>query len=224
MGYSASLFAQAENQSIKNGNDNYNNKNFAGAASDYQSALAINPKSDPANYNLGNALFGQENFDTAIAQFSQVAETTADPSIRAQAYHNLGNAELMKKEYEKSVDAYKKALRSNPDDMDTKYNLAYAQKKLQQQQQQNKDQNKQDQNKKDQNKDQQKQDQKKQDQKKDQQNQQNKDQQAQQQPKKYSKEDMERIMQALNNEDKKTQDKLNKQKMTPQKITIDKDW
>jgi len=84
--------------------------------------------------------------------------------MKAKAYHNLGNSYMQQKEWGKSVDAYKDALKINPSDQDTKYNLAYAKKHLiqqKQQQQKNKDQNKKDQNKKDQNKDKQNKDQRK---------------------------------------------------------------
>ena len=69
-------------------------------------------------------------------QFRKAAENTTDPEIRAEAYHNMGNALLEQKKYEESINAYKQALRNNPEDADTKYNLAYAQKMIQQQQQQ----------------------------------------------------------------------------------------
>ena len=97
----------------------------------------------------------------------------------------------MQQKFDESIESYKKALRLNPTDMDTKYNLAYAQllkkkqEQQQQQQQQNQDQNK-DQDKKqdkDQNKDQQNQDQNKDQQNKNQdqnKDQQNKDQEKQQ--------------------------------------------
>ena len=81
-----------------------------------------------------------------------------------------------------SVDAYKKALMMNPKDMDTKYNLAYALQKLQQQENQDQDKDKDDENKKDKDKkDQDKnEDQKDQDQKdKKDQEQENKDEQEQ---------------------------------------------
>ena len=44
-----------------------------------------------------------------------------------------------KKEYQKSVDAYKNALKNNSKDEDTRYNLAYAQKKLEEQNKKNND-------------------------------------------------------------------------------------
>ncbi|MFN0275086.1 MAG: tetratricopeptide repeat protein [Chitinophagales bacterium] len=226
--FSLHCLAQADNKSVQQGNENYNKKNFTEAEKQYQQALQKNPKNEPAIFNLGNALFGQEKFEDAMQHFQKVGETTTDPATRSEAYHNLGNSYLMKQDYGNSIDAYKKALKANPNDMDTKYNLAYAQKKLQQQQQQDQNQQQQDQQNKDEQ--QQKQEDEKQDENQQGQNQQNDPQKNEQQnnqkpqPKKYSPEELERIMQALNNEDKKTQDKLNMQRMETQRVQIEKDW
>lgn len=142
---------------------------------------------------------------------------------KSKVYHNIGNALLKSEKLKEGVEAYKNALKLNPDDLETKYNLSYALNKMKQQQQQqdqnkdNKDQNKdknkdqqqqQDQNK-DQNKDQQNKDQQNQDQKEQQQNQ-----QQQQQPKdQISKEEAQRILEALKNNEADLQKELRKKKV-----------
>jgi Ca-activated chloride channel family protein len=145
-----------------------------------------------------------------------------DTGLKARSLHNLGNCSMEKKEYEDAVKAYKQALRLNPADKDTKYNLAYANAKLKDKQQnkpdqnkQNKD-NKQDQDKKDQqNKDQQKKDQ------------QGKDDKGDQKDKKgggMSKEQTEKLLQALKAEEQKTQEKMQKKMVKPQDVKLEKDW
>lgn len=207
------LFSQTENKIIQEGNEKYKQNDFTGAQESYNNALKSNPESEAANYNLGNALYQQKNYEQATGQYKQIAESTTDPKLKADAYHNLGNALLGQKKYQESVDAYKQALHSNPDDADTKYNLAYAQSMLKQQQQkQNNQQNKQDQKKQDQ------------DPKPDQQKQQQ-DKQQQSQPKQYSKDELDRILQALNADDKNVQDKINKQKVQATNSgSEEKDW
>ncbi len=214
--------AQKENVAIQEGNQKYNEKDFNGAQKSYNDALITNPASDAGNFNLGNSLFQQQDYEGALNQFRKTAENTDDPEIRAQAYHNMGNTLLQQKKYEESINAYKQALRNNPEDADTKYNLAYAQKMIQQQQQQ--------QNK---NQDDKKEDQKKDEQKKEEPQDKNKDQQPpkdqqqeqkQSQPKQYSKEELERIMQALNEDDKNVQEKVNKQKVQAAGAEAEKDW
>src|SRR5208283_2532119 len=87
-------------------------------------------------FNLGDALYKQGRFDEAAEQYRNSAEKETDPSAKAQALHNLGNSLLKGKKIPESISAYKEALKLNPNDLDTKYNLEYAQALLQQQQQQ----------------------------------------------------------------------------------------
>ena len=123
------------------------------------------------------------------------------------------------KDYAKAVEAYKESLRNNPKDDETRYNLALAQKQLQDQQQ-NQDQN-QDQDKQDQQKEQDKQ----QDQQKDQQ--QNQDQQQPSQPEKkdneMSKENAEQLLNSVMQDEKDVQDKVKKQQVL-QGGRLEKDW
>jgi len=216
---SSLLMAQKENVAIQEGNQKYNEKDFNGAQKSYNDALITNPASDAGNFNMGNSLFQQQDYEGALNQFRKTAENTDDPEIRAQAYHNMGNTLLQQKKYEESINAYKQALRNNPEDADTKYNLAYAQKMIQQQQNKNQDDKKEDQKKDEQKKEE------PQDKNKDQQP--PKDQQQEQkqsQPKQYSKEELERIMQALNEDDKNVQEKVNKQKVQAAGAEAEKDW
>ena len=144
------------------------------------------------------------------------------------ARYNMGNSLLMNNKLDESIDAYKEALRNNPGDLETKYNLLYAMnlKKKQEEQKKNQDKNK------DQNKDQDKNKDKNQDQNKDQkkdqnknQDQQNKDQQQQPQQSKISKQNAEQMLQALENSEKKTQEKVKKiQAMKAQSKKVEKDW
>jgi len=164
-------------------------------------------------------------------------ESAKDNDRKAKVYHNIGNSLLKSDKVEQSVEAYKTALKYNPNDNDTKYNLSYALELLK-----NKDknqQNKNDQNKKDQdkqdkqnqnqdkNQDQQSQEQNKQDQ----QQSQPKDQEAKQdntkqqpQPKeeKISKEEAQRILDALKNNEKDLQKQIRKRSGQIKKT--DKDW
>lgn len=239
----AVVFAQKEKKYIHNGNKLYQQQKYAEAEASYRQSVEKTKESVAGNFNLGDALYKQKKFDNAAQKFTEIASSSDNKAVKAQAYHNLGNSLLESKKLEESIEAYKKSLINNPKDDQTRYNLAYAQEKLKQQQQQdkkNKDKNKdkKDQDKKDQNKDQKdkdKQDQDKKDQNKDQkdkdkqdkdkQNQDKKDQQGQQpQPDKLSKEDAERMLDALKNEEKNTQDKLKNKKAKGVKGRIVKDW
>jgi len=240
------LFAQKEKRYIHQGNKLYEQQQYAEAEASYKKSVAQSKTSEPGNFNLGDALYKQKKFDLSAQKFTEIASSAKDKSVKAQAYHNLGNSLFQAKKLEESIDAYKKALLNNPKDDQTRYNLAYAQEKLKQQQQQDKkdknkdknkkdqdkdqskdkDKDKKDQDKKDQDKkDQDKKDQKNQDKKDQDKNKENqKDQQQGQQPNQLSKEDAERMLEALNQQEKNTQDKLKNKKATGVKGRIVKDW
>ncbi|WP_285055735.1 tetratricopeptide repeat protein [Pedobacter ginsengisoli] len=234
------LYAQQEKKYIHKGNELYMQKKYAEAEASYRRSVEKSKESVQGNFNLGDALFKQKKFDNAAQKFTDIASSSDNKAVKAQAYHNLGNSLLESKKLEESIAAYKKSLMNNPKDDETRYNLAYAMEKLKQQQQKdkdnkdkdknkdkkdqkNKDKNQSDKDKKDQDKkdDKDKQDKDKKDQdKKDQQ-----DQQGQQpRPDQLSKEDAERMLEALKNEEKNTQDKLKSKKAKGVKGRIVKDW
>jgi tetratricopeptide (TPR) repeat protein len=157
-----------------------------------------------------------DNDSTATQETS--APVFMSPENMAKTYHNLGNFTLNQKKYSEAVEAYKNSLRLNPKDMETKSNLAYAQKMLKDQQdkqnKQNQDQNK-DQNKdqdKDKNKDKNDQNKDKQDPNKDQNKNPEKPQNQQAPPPKITPQAAQQMLQAIQNKENETQDKVKKEK------------
>jgi len=211
-------FSQNDKKQIREGNKFYKNKKFHDSEVAYQKALKKDPKSFKAIFNLGDALYKQEKYDEAIKQFSNANTQLKEKTDISKSYHNLGNSYLLQNKLDESINAYKSALRNNPKDMETKYNLAYAQSMKKKQEQQNKQNNK---NDKQQNEKQQKQEQQnKENNKKD-----NKQENKQQQPKEQmSKQDAERMLNALQDNEKNTQDKVKKEQVTANKKQIEKDW
>ena len=214
-------FTQNERNLIRQGNSNYKSGKFKDAEISYRKALQKNDRSFTGKFNLGDALYKQKNFKESARLFSGLPEKNASKAEKSSAYHNLGNSLMESKQYDKSIDAFKQALINNPKDPDTRYNLAYAQsmmKQQQKQQQQNPKNQQQKQDKKQQDK--QKQEQQKDQQKKDKNDQQKK----QDQNKKISKEDAERMLEALKNDEKKTLEKLKKMQVRPKEVPTDIDW
>ena len=214
-------FSQSTEKLVRKGNSQYFKGNYKDAEVDYNKALINDSTNTKALFNLGDALYKQENYEEALKRFESLVENNLDKKTKSKVYHNIGNTLLKSKKYPESIEAYKKALRYNPTDQDTKYNLSYALKMQQQQQQQQQQQN---QNKdKEDNKD--KKDQEKQEENKNENK--DKDEQKQQQPKdQMSKSDAERMLNALNNKDKSLQDKVKNKKDSVGviKLTIEKDW
>ncbi len=236
--------AQSDRSFIREGNKKFqaagdDTTKLNGAKYEYFNSLNKNSNSAEANYNLGDVYYKQGHYDSAVSRFQNASGLTTDKEKLAKAYHNLGNSLLRDKKYEESIDAFKNSLKNMPKDDETKYNLAYAQSMLRQQQKQqqqnkdNKDQkkDKKEQDKKDQQKQGDKKDDKKDQQQKEQQAKEEKDKkgdkdQKQAQPKdqkKMSKEEAERMLQALNNQEKDLQKKLGK-KIPVNGVLIDKDW
>ena len=141
---------KAERDYIRKGNRFFKDSVYVDAEVNYRKALEVNPKSTVSMFNLGNTLTQQNKLQEAMEQYVGATKIEKDKSNLAQIYHNMGVIFHSQKDYAKAVEAYKESLRNNPKDDETRYNLALAQKQLQDQQQnqdQNQDQDKQDQQK-----------------------------------------------------------------------------
>lgn len=225
---------KTEGDYIRSGNKFYVDSLYEKAEIEYRKALEINPKSTDAMYNLGNALFNQipqsqEKGKEAMEQYATAAKLESDKAKLAHINHNLGTLLYMAQQYPQSVEAYKESLRNNPNDNETRYNLAKAMYMLKQQQEQQQDQQQeqqQDQQQEQQQKQQQEQqEQQQQDQQEQQQNQeQQQEQQSQQDEEQISKENAEQILNALMQDEKDIQEKQKKMMQQHQGKTLDKDW
>jgi len=125
---------------------------FVDAEANYRKAIAKSAKNVAAPYNLGNAYYKNKSYSEAFSRYKEAGEIAANKKNKHNAYHNMGNVFMERKDYEKAVEAYKQALRNDPTDDETRYNLALAKEMLKKQQDENKknDQNKDDKDKKDQ--------------------------------------------------------------------------
>lgn len=218
--------AQTDKGFIRQGNNDFKKGEYSEAEIKYRKSLdkEYNTK---AEFNLGDALYKQNNFEEAAKAFSSVSERNTTPEIEANSYYNLGNSLMAQEKYAEAFEAYKKSLKLNPDDEDARYNLEYARWKIIKQQEQQNQQNKNQQNQEQQQQEQQQQEQKDQQQQEQeqQQNQEQQQEQRQEQQQQMSKEDAERMLQALENQEKETMDELNEKKAAQmQKRRVEKDW
>ena len=128
---------------IYNGNEQASAKVFDEAEISYRRALSKAPERPEALYNLGNTHFKEQDFEEAKQRYFQTQKFAENKSSKQHAFHNLGNVFMKQKDYAKAVEAYKNALRNNPEDEETRYNYALAKELLEkeQEQQQNQDQN-----------------------------------------------------------------------------------
>lgn len=225
---------------------------FVAAEADFRNSISLNPKNEVAKYNLGTAYYGREKNAEAMLRFKQAATTATSKSDKHKAFHNLGNTFMNEKKYQEAVEAYKNALRNNPNDDETRYNLALAKEMLDKNppppedkndKNQDQDKDQQEQDKDNQNKEGDKGDQKddkdkgedkedkdkgddkdkgQPDQPKDEDG--DKPQQQQQVPGQLSPQQIKSLLEAMNNEEKKVQEKMNAEKQRGEKVKSDKDW
>lgn len=120
------------------GNKDLDSNNFINAEANYRKAISENVEGSIAPYNLGNAYYENETYSEAFGRFKQAAEKATGKADKHKAYHNMGNVFMKNKEYDKAVEAYKEALRNDPKDEETRYNLALAKEMLKKQQEEEK--------------------------------------------------------------------------------------
>ncbi|MEE9350183.1 MAG: tetratricopeptide repeat protein [Flavobacteriaceae bacterium] len=227
---------------IKKGNELYQKGLYVEAESAYKEAIVLNPNYDKANYNYGNTQFLQNKIKEAKAQYDKVLKTSKDEFVKADSYHNIGNIAMKEKQYAQAIDAYKNTLRRSPNDDETRYNLALAQKLLKEEQQKDKDKKDKKEDKDDKQKDKEKKDDKgdkdkedksdkDKDEKKDDKNEKGKDDKEKQekpQPKpqksKLTPDQVKQLLEAMNKKENETQQKMNAKKERGRKVKQEKDW
>lgn len=215
---------------IRMGNRQYRSTQYQKAETNYRKA--IDKKSSMEAYNnLGNALALQGKDSTAFEMYKKALDEPSPNTLKkAQIYHNMGNltyangvremkmgGQNATQSFQQAVDLFKSSLRLNPDDNETRYNLAMAQyqlKKSQENQQQNQNQNQ------NQQQQQQQQDQQKQDQ-------QDKKDEQQQQPPQQDKDQIDdktaqQLLNSAQQDEKNVQRKV--QQNPQQRRSLEKDW
>ena len=142
------------NTLIFRGNRSFDKQKYGEATSTFSEAVKKNEKDFGAHYNLGNSLYKIKKYDEAIAEYQKAQKNTNNKDEKAASYYNEGNAHLQNGDGEKAVNAYKNALKFDPDNEAILKNLQIAKKKQKQkdnkQNQQNQQQNQQNQQNKNQ--------------------------------------------------------------------------
>lgn len=228
---SPNLWGQEEREYIRKGNRLYKRGEYAGSEKMYRRAAESQKKPGDAAFNTGNALYRQNRFSEAAAEYNRSdAAPGADSLRQAEGFYNMGNALLKDQKFSESIEAYINSLRLDPGNLQAKYNLAYAQDQLKkqeeqdqqqddkQQQQDNQDQGQQQDNDNQDNDNQENQDQ---DNKED--DRQNQDQQ-QQQEQQMSREDAQRLLDALAEKEREAREKVDKDKAAKAKVRVIKNW
>ena len=241
------LFGQEKDKNLYNGNQLFKEKKYADAEADFRvTESKKSPKKATAGYNLGNSVYRQNQQGEAQIRYIQALEHAKTKEEKHRIYHNLGNTFMLDKNYEAAAEAYKNALRNNPNDEETRYNYALAKRKKKDNPppkdnkkdnkggggQDNKPQPKEKDGKNDKGndkKDSDKNDQNNKDKQGD--NQQGKgdgdkkeDKNENPKPSGADKQRIDNILDAVNNAEKKVQDKVNAKKVKARPVSNEKDW
>ena len=217
---------------LKEGNNSYKKGDFKNSSNSYINSIAEDQNNLDAIYNNGNSYMMSGDFKGARENFNNYITKSKSNTDKAKAHYNIGNSYLTQyaketkeggqpsSEYlESAVNEYKKSLRHNPKDSDARYNLSYALKMMQNQQ--NKDQQNKDQDKKEQdNKEQEKKEQEKKEQEK---KEQDKKEPKEKKPNE-SKEQAIKNLDAINGDEEKVLLKVNRKKGNQKKKSKTKDW
>ena len=209
-------FAQNDRDYIRRGNRLYRAKKFNKAEVEYRKAVAANSENPQAVYNLGCAMMMIQKDSVAVTYFERASQLEQNKLRRAKSNHNIGVILQNHKMYDKAIEAYKNALRDNPNDNETRYNLALC-KKLLKKQPKDKDRKKDNKNK----------DKKQNKQDKDRNNDNNDDNNKQkEQPRKehMSKDNAEQLLNAAMQDEKQTQQRLQKAMQRPRRNRSQKNW
>tara|TARA_X000000950_G_scaffold11525_2_gene12491 strand:+ start:34 stop:867 length:834 start_codon:yes stop_codon:yes gene_type:complete len=248
--------------SLEKGNQSYIKGDYNTSSSNYNNSIISDESNLDAFFNNGNSSLMAGKFEEARNYYKNYIDKSESEEDKSKAHYNVGNSFLTEYaketketgksngEYlQKAINEYKQSLRYNSQDKDARYNLSYATKLIQNQENkdpQNKDQENKDQENKNQenknqkekdpqNKDQQNNDQKEKD--PNNKNQENKDQKEKEQQKKEQKEEEEKKakqkeskeqaiknLDAINGDEEKVLLKVNRKKGDQKKKSKTKDW
>lgn len=122
----------------------------------YLLVLKSQPHNSRAHFNLADTYLAKGNPGAADSLYNIVTQSEKNKQVRSMAWHNRGyicqtaalhDAQKQQQLLRQAIEHYKQALRLNPNDNDTRYNLALCQRQLKkgnsqsQQQQQEQQQN-----------------------------------------------------------------------------------
>ena len=216
-------FAQNKKSYLRDGNELYTDSSYNDAEMQYRKSLEKDQDYFNASFNLADAVYKQERYEESSALFDALIDNAPTENDLAKVYHNLGNSLTQEQKLEEAIEAYKNALRINPNDAETRHNLALSKKQKQEQEQQEEKKEENKEEKKDQEKDKEgedKQEQNKEQEKEDEE----KENQPEEKKEEMSKEDAEKMLEAIQQEEKELQEELQKKKVKGKRVKVLKDW
>ena len=189
--------AQPINEIISRGNEYYRKQDYQRAYNEYQKVLDLEPGNSIAKFNQANCLYQQQQKVEAAKLFSSLISSVPEKPMRAAVFYNRGVILSDQKNLEESIEAYKNALRNDPDDKLARENLQKALSELKKKPQPNKEDNKEDKKKQ---------------------------QQQQKQPQKMNQNESQQRLKLLQQKEKEVQERIQNEKNKGAGGSNNKDW
>ncbi len=212
---SFNLWSQNKVELLNKGIEMYEQENYKEAEDYFKQAVEKDNQYYKANLNAGHSLFrqainllksgdtlGVKKLEEAEIFYKNSSSLTENDNQKAESFYNEGNSQLLSEDLEKAIESYKKSLRLQPENYNTKHNLALAQSLKKKQE---------------------KKEEKKEEEKEEEKNEKKEQEKQEPQEQELSKEEIEQILQALETEEKEVQEDLQKKKAIGNNKLL-KDW
>lgn len=109
-------------------------EDFVSAEMEYRKAISESEKSVAGKYNLAHSYYKEGKLEESLVRHQQAARLATTKEEKHRAFHNIGNILMQNELCKEAVEAFKNALRNNPADEESRYNLAIAKECAEQQQ------------------------------------------------------------------------------------------
>ncbi|MBN1197327.1 MAG: tetratricopeptide repeat protein [Candidatus Aminicenantes bacterium] len=116
---------------FQNANDLYDSGQYEAALEMFKAFLAKNEKFYKVNINIGNCHFKLKQYDEAIAAYQRVLDGMAAEGVTmegnvtaAQVYAGIGEAHMVRNEFDKAREFFTRAIEIDPSDRALPYNVA----------------------------------------------------------------------------------------------------
>ena len=114
-------------------NELLNGDNYVEAEMEYRKAISEAPSKAVGAYNLAHSYYKKGSFNEALYRSQEAAKNSVTKDEKHRAFHNVGNILMQNDLCKEAVEAFKNALRNNPNDEETRYNYVLAKECAEQQ-------------------------------------------------------------------------------------------
>lgn len=112
--------------------DLYRQGKYKEAMAGYEKLDLDHPKDITYRFNRGCAAYQLKDYQSALGAYTSVYARAQDNTMRFKAAYNLGNTAFQAGDLQNALQYYKEALRLNPQDANTRYNLELTLRKIEQ--------------------------------------------------------------------------------------------